>query len=74
MIEDKGYYSLDKTFARIIEQYLVIYVVKSFPLNKFKYIQKYGIHFQSGVEHNSSKIGLFLFLTLVIYLLFSQNV
>lgn len=52
MIEEKGYYSLDKTFSRIIEQYLVFYSDKNSLLNKLRSTLKFGIHFQNGAEPN----------------------
>lgn len=52
MIEEKGYYSLDKTFSRIIEQYLVFYSDKNSLLSKLRSTLKFGIHFQNGAEPN----------------------
>lgn len=57
MLEEKGYYSLDKVFARIIEQYIIGYIGKSYLLSKPKFIRKFGILSLSGVGHNWSKIA-----------------
>lgn len=57
MIEEKGYYSLDKVFTRIIEQYPFIYLGKSYLLNMPKSTRKFGTLFPNGAGLNYSKIA-----------------